>query len=464
MDDWIGARGTVLRLVIGTALLPLVWHVWVLITVGELLPSTLSAKLAQSNSQQVGLYRDYVVDAVHTALFGRWWLGAFAVLGALVSWRVFWPLVVFWISHVLGYIILNAPNYAWYNYDTYMVVRLLLFVGISYPLHRILRFLSGKLLAFVASQLGKGRGDIGWAKTLAGGVGPALVLVGLPAMIDLLPGFWPPTGQLVQIEPYRRVAEFVRNDETASDKVLVSPEIGLLSFSLPQVEIRDTNGLATPDVTASRMFEWQRPYELYNQLYMVPMFNHWGEVVSFPTRHGEVVTYRREFIAKPDAVAGVRHAPVYVRTNEPALAPLSVPVHLKFILHSKDDERLSLDWGLAEIGAWTTGYSRRLILPLDSTISDYEIAFVVYPMVQPPIGSQRVVVRQGGMEVYRASMAEASPKRHVFKGIDGVDRIDLIFETPDAVVPVAVGAGPSNSRIALMLMELEVRSTGMSGG
>lgn len=436
---------------------PLLWHTYLLFLVGEFFPSTFSAKLAQGASGQTGLFREHLVQYIMIGAFGSSWLLVVAIIGACVAIRALWPLFAFWIIHILVYSAAPVPVYSWYFYDTIFIVRLCIIVA---AMHFSL-LLAKYLLPFIRSGLPKidqQAKAILDARITASRLTALSVLalawaIGGPGLNSLAPS----QGERNQYKSYSKVAAYISSQGLQNRGVILTPEVGVLSFLLPHATLRDINGLATPGLKSAFMNNWQRPYELYHPRYIVPMFNEWTETVTFVGADDRIDHYERSFIAIPNAGPGERHAPVYERSQN-QLEPLSAPAHLKFNKGTPSGRWLSLDWLPSEFGYWTSGSQSSLALQFSHTLSNYEIALHVYPFIDKlQIPRQRLSISQGGKTVYETEMKEPRPYVHRFRGKDEVSRIVLKLSHPDAAVPAVHGINSGRSPIAIMLLELEVK-------
>ena len=114
---------------------------------------------------------------------------------------------------------------------------------------------------------------------------------------------------------YREAARRILTEAKPGDAVLTN-EIGILSYFLKGVEIRDNNGLASPIITTQTMNCWECAVDRYRPRFIVfPVRVEDDEkVFSF---NGTLHRYRHRFIANPAAV----HYAASVYEREDGLGP-----------------------------------------------------------------------------------------------------------------------------------------------
>lgn len=299
-----------LRLLAGAGAIALLWHLYSLAAFGSFFPETLRTKILQGRSGEWHLYHVYLGYYVRELLGGRLYLLALAALG--LAWRpsAFLYLGSFTLLHILAYAWLGVPSYHWYYYDVDLVVLLAVVFGSFRAIELLARGLGwladrwprvkrprwlGRALspiAFLAFAL--------WlfpirAAIVTGAGGTGDVYVDSRETRFLL--------QRERYESYSALAGRLAPELEPGDVVL-TPEVGILSYLLRGQEIRDVNGLASPVASEAEINDYALFVERYRPRYLVLP---WGGGPATKTyeRGGQVFTYERDFVAAPRS----RHFP-----------------------------------------------------------------------------------------------------------------------------------------------------------
>ena len=265
-------------------------------TFGDPLPHTLAVKRMQGLSGRWPLYPSGIWDGVRRALPG--WRMAFiplAVFGAGAFPRAAATMAAFTGLHALAYAAIKVPAYGWYYYDFVLFIPLLAFLGSARAVERASDWAAGRL----ARRTPPGRRV--WAH--------ALMIVGLPWMFPMHPGMfhprfapnaWSAEAPGERFRSYREAARRILPEVGPGDVVLAS-EIGILSYFLKGVEIRDNNGLASPGITVRTMNCWECAVDRFRPRFIVfPL--RMEEAVKTFKNGGTSRRYRLRFIADPAAV------------------------------------------------------------------------------------------------------------------------------------------------------------------
>jgi hypothetical protein len=239
---------------VGLFMVPiLAWLIFSYWYFGNLLPSTLAAKLAQTKANLWGeglvffkgftagfiwfggdMPRDPLAKVLLVSfagiLFTAGFLGIITILMRYREWSIFkhpaFHLIVLWnVTYLVAYgLVLNAPAYSWY----YTPLSLTLALVMSLPLealHRlVLKTDRGAVLVFLPAVLA--------------------VLVGMGCLGPTLPlRNW----ELAKYETYKRAAEWL-NADAKEGSAVGAGDIGVLRYFYEKGPVICEVGLVTPDV------------------------------------------------------------------------------------------------------------------------------------------------------------------------------------------------------------------------
>ncbi|MCP4401839.1 MAG: hypothetical protein GY801_31635 [bacterium] len=231
-------------------LIALCWHVYYWAAFGEIFPKTLHVKIIQGQSGDWKQYHHKLGVYIHRFLSGplplRFSL-LFLLLG--VGWRPFPALFIgmYTALHAAIYTGLKVSSYPWYYYDLYLMIVLCILMGMA----AMLKYIRQPLLRFVTQPLFRRM----FAHSLPYTAFVLLLFSMFPLEIQtFLPSrFLPPSS--IQDERYQSYMALCRKLKAylhPGDRIL-SPEVGIIGYYFLDYEIRDNNGLASPNVNLSNI-------------------------------------------------------------------------------------------------------------------------------------------------------------------------------------------------------------------
>jgi hypothetical protein len=289
-------------------LLPLLaWTIFSLIYFGSPLPTSLSAKLAQTEAGLWGsgpvffdelweYFLSYGQSGLRTVLIAVVLCGLVVLLLNFWRWTLFrqpaFHLILFWmLAYALVYgLILEAPGYGWYYTPLALGVALLA----ALPLEGLYRLL--------------GRGAKIRERVFLPAVYLILVVIGLG-----MPSLAPVAPVWEKYDMYRRAAEWL-NDNAPPGASVGAGDIGVLGYYYENGPVIDAAGLVTPDVIEHlRAGEFTWYVQHYQPEYL--MFAH------PPRRHIEAEMageqwFRRQYYVEQIIISPTMRVAIYQRVND----------------------------------------------------------------------------------------------------------------------------------------------------
>jgi hypothetical protein len=268
---------------------------------GNPFPRALQVKMMQGRSGMWPLFPQEIWNSLRRALPGeRIWLLPFAALGAWRLPKISAAMAFYTAAYSLAYTAMKIPAYGWYYYPFTLFAPLLILAGVAHALEGALRG-----TARLAAGLRKGSGPFKPQHALWAGLP---LLAGVLWMYPVhFARFGPadahrllnPQTENERVASYREAARRLLPELRPGDAVL-TPEVGIVSFYLKGAEVRDQNGLASPDVTLETMNSWDYAVDRYR-----PRFILFPAQVEDPEKifryRGRVHRYRPFFAANPSA-------------------------------------------------------------------------------------------------------------------------------------------------------------------
>ncbi|MGE3174066.1 MAG: hypothetical protein AB7O97_15675 [Planctomycetota bacterium] len=215
------------------------WHLYFALEFGSLLPSTMQAKLLQGRAGWT-VYGEKLGDHLLVAA-GGWWLLPLALVGAVALCRRV-PQLFWWVAvHSAFFAGLRIAYYHWYFYPVDAVALACLLVGLDLVARRLWTAPRSRVPARAGAVVG--------------------VAAALATLAPLRHALLDPPPHDARYEHYRGYAELMRagadRRAAAGDPLrILSHEIGVLGYLLPQAVFADTSGLATPVERAEELNDW----------------------------------------------------------------------------------------------------------------------------------------------------------------------------------------------------------------
>lgn len=223
--------GNWLKLALAFAPAVLLWHAFYFSQFHTLFPNTLHTKIVQGRSGQWPLYYNQARPYIITHMFrGAKWLVVPLLIGLFHFRPASLLLLSFTAVHYYAYSWLVIPHYHWYFYDFFILV----------PLFTIL----GTIAVF--RKLGALFGKYRPLKTLLSAAALVCVffLIDTLTIMDQIKNFKKDD----RLRIYSEAAATIRSQAKPHD-TLLTVEIGIIGYLLPDLNIRDINGIASVDVT-----------------------------------------------------------------------------------------------------------------------------------------------------------------------------------------------------------------------
>ena len=232
----------------------LIWHIYYAWNFGQLFPDTLQAKIVQGKSRYWKLFIFRLPESMFR--FGQESILFFGLVIAGALWRRYLSglILVYLFLHGLVYGLLQVAYYHWYAYDFFILSLILALFGLMAVFQISGKFLAQKLPRLITPGI----------QSLGLGLALLVILTGSFHFFKMKKRFPRKNGvgkNVEQSEPgprykaYQEVSRRIQQIAQAGD-ILLSPEIGIVGHELPQMEIRDINGLASPGVTIENINDW----------------------------------------------------------------------------------------------------------------------------------------------------------------------------------------------------------------
>lgn len=293
-----------LKISIVTLLLALIWHLYYYCTFHGFFPTTLKAKMIQGQSGLWKMYPQHIWPYIKELLDDRTFLLIFAVIGMVRQPYIFFLMGSYTLLHSLIYFFLRVPHYPWYYYDYYIFTLILIFFGTFWVLNVLSKVFISKLLQY--SEVKKT-----FANIFVNCFFIAFVIWFFPIHFNefdlkYLFNIDPKKGiakegrlfsQQERYNSYVKLSKKLQRD-LRKDDVILTTEIGILSYYLKDYEIRDINGLASPNVTAKNINDYNYFANYYKPRFIVaPLILRSSVLLNYD---GNFYRYKKHFVLSPD--------------------------------------------------------------------------------------------------------------------------------------------------------------------
>ena len=242
----------------------LVWHLWFYLTYGTITPATASVKMLQAHagwptfaqgwSQHFKLIYDIGqplgINVVRTTI---------ATIGAAILFRRVWPVVAWSIVHFIAFTAIGVAYYHWYYYAIDFALALALLAG-------------GATL--ITAAINRARVADRPFVQMAGTVATILVAIVLlpPARNSALAAVDQSHASAFvdgRYETYVRLADQIREASPGGSFTVLSHEVGIIGYRLPEAAIRDVVGLATPVTSGQDLWNWKKQVQAFEPDYIL---------------------------------------------------------------------------------------------------------------------------------------------------------------------------------------------------
>lgn len=250
-------RELAIGLAIALAIVSL-WHGFHFMTTGAMFPQTFSAKTLQADSGRwplfaikIGAHLRYV-----TGQLGLW-VHVLSILGLWLTWRRVWPLATWPLVHYVTLVALGLPWYHWYYYPVEFAI-IIGFVAsgalISRLLGQRLHVISGPIRQFALTLS---------VCTIA--VAPLRTgLANIPGRIFETGPATAAVSDATRFSIYREFAGWiVANHTKPTAPVILTHEVGIIGYFVPEARVLDVVGLASPAESAADMYNYEKCVRLY---------------------------------------------------------------------------------------------------------------------------------------------------------------------------------------------------------
>jgi len=244
------------------------WHGYYFLTFNSFFPETFSIKMLQGQSGQWKLFYQVIFYSLYPLMGGRLYLLLLTVIGAWKQPYLFRFMASYTFLHTVMYTVLKIPYYHWYYYDYDIFVLMLTFFGAIGLIEIGFVFIKELIKAGqLSSQVEKKYLPVSSLVFLF------LFTLTFPIQLNLfLPShfsdIYQNNGTDRRYNSYMEVCNQLLKEITPDD-IVMSEEIGLISYILKNQEIRDTNGIASPNTTLSNINNWNYFVDYYKPRYII---------------------------------------------------------------------------------------------------------------------------------------------------------------------------------------------------
>lgn len=284
----------------------LVWHLYYVLIFDNFFPQTLSTKMIQGQSGQWVLYHQRLWPYIKELLGGRVYLLVFALIGMVRQPYLFLLMGGYTGLHFGAYYILKVPDYHWYCYDFFLFTLLFMFFGIFYIFDISARAFISRLNEPNVSK----RGNV---RRCAMGVFLLFILWFFPVHLHV---FFPGGvnddcsakdlkresrlfKQEERYNSYLKLSQRLQTDLHEND-VILTPEIGIISYYLLNYEVRDVNGLASAISSVADMNNYHYFIDHYKPRFLICPWLKDKELLRF-RYNKKTYVYKKYFVADPHA-------------------------------------------------------------------------------------------------------------------------------------------------------------------
>lgn len=283
-----------------------IWHLYYAGQFHSIFPNTLKTKITQGKSGMWTLYYSQGRPLTLDLLARKYGLVIPLLFGLIYFREISLSLLLFTTLHYYAYKLLTVPYYHWYFYDFFILIPMFtLFgmIGLSLFLWKLARI-------YARSRQPKRKFPI-FLKI------SATLLVFLLAVhctfittkVKCLTHYRIDS----RLRSYKKIADWIRPKVRTGDTVL-APEIGIIGYYLENAIIRDTNGIASPDVNLENINNLDYFVKTYSPRFIFfPHFmNQKKRLKYFVDNQGHLLKYKLEFPHKKispaiDCIFCLRH-------------------------------------------------------------------------------------------------------------------------------------------------------------
>lgn len=288
------------------------WHGYYFLTFHGLFPRTFLVKMIQGQSGQWLLFHQAIGYYLFQLLGGRIYLLALGFVGAWRQPVIFRFMALYTFFHTVMYAVLKIPYYHWYYYDYYIFVLILILFGIF----SLIDMGNAFLARFIESAEASGGRLLQVYRLFSAIVFVCVFFLLLPVQLELFRSghfsdIYRNNKTDARYNSYMDVGNTLLKEIGPADIVL-SGEVGILSYVLQNYEVRDINGLASPNVTTSNMNDWNYFVDYYKPRYIVYRGSDQEEIKAYQY-NDSVYQYRRYYFI-PETTTHVL-AGVYIRLD-----------------------------------------------------------------------------------------------------------------------------------------------------
>ena len=258
------------------------WQVWLLRLSGDLVPATAGAKLIQGSAGWTTFAQAWpehlkLIWEPADPLWVNCVRSLIAAIGIIGVGRLAWPLIAWPIGHFGIYAGLGVAYYHWYYYVVDFVLALGLVAGLLIVVEPVTRLLGRKSGAWVVMA----------------GTMVVLAALALPMVRTHVAGLvmGPNVAPSPRFDSYTRLASAMDAATGGKPFTLLSHEVGILGYLLPQAEVRDVVGLATPVETAVDLWNWGKQVRAFGPEFILTPFPTHGRPQIYERSDGSLVRY-----------------------------------------------------------------------------------------------------------------------------------------------------------------------------
>lgn len=282
------------------------WHGYYFLTFHSFFPTTFSIKMLQGQSGQWLLFHQAIAYSLYQVWGERIYLIPLAAIGAWRQPYLFRFMALYTFFHSALYAVLKIPYYHWYYYDYYIFALTLTLFG-TFSLVEAGSHFMAKLV-----QSGREK-KYRWISIF---VFLSVFALIFPLRLELfLPShfsdIYQNNGMDKRYNSYMEISDQLLEEIRPGDIVLAG-EVGITSYVLQGYEVRDINGLASPNVTLLNMNDWDYFVDYYKPRYIIYREDDQDEIRYYGFNNSEYMYKQYFFIpeTKTHAMTGV-----YIRVD-----------------------------------------------------------------------------------------------------------------------------------------------------
>jgi len=295
--NWVRATFRFCIPVISTAApIILLWHLYYWFAFHHIFPNTLHIKMIQGASGYWPLFYQKIWGAIAWILNDHFYLLVFAIIGAIRQYKIFGLIVLYTLLHSILYIRWKIPFYHWYYYDYFILILLLIFIGVV------------SIVQFCLSYFERKKFVSGILHRIYRVTSCLILIVGIIWFFQIRFQYFLPkyisniyfnNGLDERYNTYRELSTRLRAEIHQGD-VILAEEVGICSYYLQNIEVRDMAGIASPDITAANINNWSYFIDTYKPRYLIFIKQLSMELQTYEY-NGHRYTYQLRLIGNPRA-------------------------------------------------------------------------------------------------------------------------------------------------------------------